>query len=369
MATYKSEVLHQAYRRPAAAARRTTRWAGCPAGRGCAGRAAAAGQRRRWPGRPAAPAGALAPASTSAGDLPRVRPATLPAAGSPATAARPTGDAGAAVGRHVHRPLRPGGRRRRRAGARARPATTVQLAGRAAVLRPDLDHHRPARRRARILRRTRRRARPGTSTPGVPVVGLEPSCTAVLRGDAAELLRRPRRGRGRGRDRTLAELLAATPGWTPPTLAGVDGGRPAALPPPRRDGLVGRRGLLARAGADGHRRRRLLRPGRQLRRRARPLRRLRGRGRAAAAARGARTPPRRGRARRRLLLPHPARPAHRPPRRSTWPSCWTARTGDQPPQTAPVGSGPPGAAQQWPHSPRWWLLAWRSAALNSGRSR
>nr|WP_255643323.1 FAD-binding and (Fe-S)-binding domain-containing protein [Actinoplanes polyasparticus] len=57
---------------------------------------------------------------------------------------------------------------------------------------------------------------------GIPIVGIEPSCTAVLRSDVHELLP--------GSDdaavvassvRTLAELLAETPGWTPPDLSGV----------------------------------------------------------------------------------------------------------------------------------------------------
>ncbi|MFU8852848.1 FAD-binding and (Fe-S)-binding domain-containing protein [Micromonospora sp. SL1-18] len=59
---------------------------------------------------------------------------------------------------------------------------------------------------------------------GATVVGLEPSCTAVLRSDALELLD------GADADvaaevaaatRTLAELLTATPGWAPPDLAGA----------------------------------------------------------------------------------------------------------------------------------------------------
>ncbi|MER7397522.1 FAD-linked oxidase C-terminal domain-containing protein [Streptomyces sp. NPDC000151] len=72
---------------------------------------------------------------------------------------------------------------------------------------------------------------------GIPVVGLEPSCTGVLRSDAAELLG----GRGvygaaagearaeeaaaarevAAATRTLAELLSATPGWSPPDLTGT----------------------------------------------------------------------------------------------------------------------------------------------------
>ncbi|WP_459645615.1 FAD-binding and (Fe-S)-binding domain-containing protein [Kineococcus sp. NUM-3379] len=54
----------------------------------------------------------------------------------------------------------------------------------------------------------------------VPVVGLEPSCTALLREDAAELL--PGDGRARalhGRVRTVAELIAERrPDWQPPRL-------------------------------------------------------------------------------------------------------------------------------------------------------
>jgi len=56
---------------------------------------------------------------------------------------------------------------------------------------------------------------------GMPVVGLEPSCTAVLRSDAAELLPgEPRAEQLRERTRTLAELLTEA-GWAPPSLAGV----------------------------------------------------------------------------------------------------------------------------------------------------
>jgi FAD/FMN-containing dehydrogenase/Fe-S oxidoreductase len=57
---------------------------------------------------------------------------------------------------------------------------------------------------------------------GIPVVGLEPSCTAVLRSDLTELLPDdPRAARVAAATRTLAELLAETPGWTTPCLDGV----------------------------------------------------------------------------------------------------------------------------------------------------
>ncbi|WP_428966868.1 FAD-binding and (Fe-S)-binding domain-containing protein [Micromonospora fluostatini] len=60
---------------------------------------------------------------------------------------------------------------------------------------------------------------------GVPVVGIEPSCTAVLRSDAVELLA----GTDREADArtvaaatlTVAELLATAEGWVPPDLTGT----------------------------------------------------------------------------------------------------------------------------------------------------
>ncbi|PWW56893.1 FAD/FMN-containing dehydrogenase [Actinokineospora spheciospongiae] len=58
---------------------------------------------------------------------------------------------------------------------------------------------------------------------GIPIVGLEPSCTAVLRGDAVDLLPEdPRAHRVKALTVTLAELLTATPGWSPPDLSDVD---------------------------------------------------------------------------------------------------------------------------------------------------
>lgn len=61
---------------------------------------------------------------------------------------------------------------------------------------------------------------------GLPVVGLEPSCTAVLRHDILELLPDdPRAATLAGRVRTLAELLAEPrpdgSRWSPPSLEGV----------------------------------------------------------------------------------------------------------------------------------------------------
>ncbi|MGY1857177.1 FAD-binding and (Fe-S)-binding domain-containing protein [Modestobacter sp. SYSU DS0290] len=56
---------------------------------------------------------------------------------------------------------------------------------------------------------------------GIPVVGLEPSCTGVLRGDATELLHTDAAARVAAGTRTLAELLTADAGWAPPSLAGT----------------------------------------------------------------------------------------------------------------------------------------------------
>ena len=58
---------------------------------------------------------------------------------------------------------------------------------------------------------------------GIPVVGLEPSCTAVWRSDAAELLPDDSRvAPVRAGVLTLAELLSRTDGWTPPDLSSVE---------------------------------------------------------------------------------------------------------------------------------------------------
>jgi len=56
---------------------------------------------------------------------------------------------------------------------------------------------------------------------GVPIVGLEPSCLAVLRTDAPELIVDPRAAEVAGGVFTLAELLARTEGYEPPDLSGT----------------------------------------------------------------------------------------------------------------------------------------------------
>ncbi|ANY09448.1 FAD-binding and (Fe-S)-binding domain-containing protein [Pseudonocardia sp. HH130630-07] len=58
---------------------------------------------------------------------------------------------------------------------------------------------------------------------GVPIVGIEPSCTAVLRSDIHELLPGDENAAPvAAAVRTLSELLAGTPDWTPPDLSGVE---------------------------------------------------------------------------------------------------------------------------------------------------
>jgi Fe-S oxidoreductase len=91
----------------------------------------------------------------------------------------------------------------------------------------------------------------GALRSGTPIVGLEPSCTAVLRGEVAELLPGdPRAPKVRAATRTLAELLAATPDWAPPDLTGV---RAVAQPHCHHHAVMGwdtDAALLAGAGAE-----------------------------------------------------------------------------------------------------------------------
>ena len=85
---------------------------------------------------------------------------------------------------------------------------------------------------------------------GYTILGLEPSCTAVLRGDLPELLPDdPRTAVVSGATSTLAELLDALPDWTPPDL----GGREVVVQPHCHQysvmGFGPDRRLLERAGA------------------------------------------------------------------------------------------------------------------------
>jgi FAD/FMN-containing dehydrogenase/Fe-S oxidoreductase len=101
----------------------------------------------------------------------------------------------------------------------------------------------------RQLRRTLRELAPALDA-GIPVVGLEPSCTAVLRSDVGELLPDdPRSAQLMASVRTLAELLRATEGWSPPDLTGVTG---VAQPHCHHRAVLGWHddaALLAEAGA------------------------------------------------------------------------------------------------------------------------
>ncbi len=73
----------------------------------------------------------------------------------------------------------------------------------------------------RILRSTVEALAPLVDA-GIPVVGVEPSCTAALRSESLELVGGPAAERVARGTRTLAELLAETAGWSPPSLAGLE---------------------------------------------------------------------------------------------------------------------------------------------------
>ncbi|MCL1840466.1 MAG: FAD-binding oxidoreductase [Propionibacteriaceae bacterium] len=85
---------------------------------------------------------------------------------------------------------------------------------------------------------------------GMPIVGTEPSCLSVWRSDAAELLPDdPRVAAVAGATKTLAELLATVPEWTPPRL---DGHTIVAQPHCHQASVLGwaaDAALLARTGA------------------------------------------------------------------------------------------------------------------------
>lgn len=72
----------------------------------------------------------------------------------------------------------------------------------------------------RILRRTISQLAPA-AREGIPIVGLEPSCLSVLRHDAVELLPTEDSRLVASKVQTLAELLSETPGWSMPDLSGV----------------------------------------------------------------------------------------------------------------------------------------------------
>src|SRR5690606_36046090 len=70
----------------------------------------------------------------------------------------------------------------------------------------------------KVMRHSLRVLRPHLEQ-GLPVVGLEPSCTAALRSDVPELLGTPEAAALAGNVHTLAEFLRThAPGWSPPAL-------------------------------------------------------------------------------------------------------------------------------------------------------
>ena len=176
--------------------------------------------------------------------------------------------------------------------------------------------------RARAILGATVRALAPLAEAGVPIVGVEPSCTAALRSESLEVVGGPEAERVAGATRTLAELLTSTPGWEPPSLAGVE---VVAQPHCHHAAVLGwatDARLLERAGATvtrlggccglagnwgverGHHDVSVTIAEQQLLPAVRVGRR------------------RRRRPRRRVLLPHPARPAGWIGKDSTWRSCW-----------------------------------------------
>ncbi|WP_149258279.1 FAD-binding and (Fe-S)-binding domain-containing protein [Actinomadura sp. K4S16] len=119
---------------------------------------------------------------------------------------------------------------------------------------------------ARVLRRTVRALAPRLRD-GVPVVGLEPSCTAVFRADAPELMEgdavEDDVKRLRDQTRTLAELLdehqeesgGASPGASHDVVAGLDTPKVGAIAQPHCHqhavmGFGADQRVLSRAGVD-----------------------------------------------------------------------------------------------------------------------
>ena len=84
---------------------------------------------------------------------------------------------------------------------------------------------------------------------GIPIVGMEPSCTATIRSDALELLGTERARLVAQATHTLAELLAKTEGWRAPRM---DGRRVVAQPHCHHHAVMGWSAdaqLLQEAGA------------------------------------------------------------------------------------------------------------------------
>jgi FAD/FMN-containing dehydrogenase/Fe-S oxidoreductase len=124
--------------------------------------------------------------------------------------------------------------------------STGQLEAAKRVLRRTVD------RLAGLVEVAEARPRSGEGPRGLALVGLEPSCLAVLRHDALALLGTddPAVAAVARAASTLAEALAAIPGWEPPDLGGV---AVVAQPHCHQRAVLGweaDRDLLARAGAE-----------------------------------------------------------------------------------------------------------------------
>ena len=180
----------------------------------------------------------------------------------------------------------------------------------------------------KILGARSRRWRPWW-TPGSRSSGSNRRARRRCAGEALEVVGGPAAERVARGTRTLAELLAATPGWTPPTWTAwrsspsrtattrrCSAGRPtprcSRRPAPTVTRLGGCCGLAGNWGVErGHHDVSVTIAEQQLLPAVRDL----GSG--------------RRRAGRRVLLPHPARPARRPPRSCTSPSSWPGRSTEQ----------------------------------------
>lgn len=103
----------------------------------------------------------------------------------------------------------------------------------------------------RILRRTTQSLATGGD---IPILGLEPSCTAVLRQDAQEVLAGTAAAAAAAavaaRVRTLAELLSGRPGWQAPNLSGTTIVAQPHCHHHAGTGWQADRDLLARTGAE-----------------------------------------------------------------------------------------------------------------------
>ena len=271
MASYKAEVLHQSYRgrlRPAShyTLGRLPRWAALAARMPRAVNSVRASVesvrwRCRWPGWMPVAAFRRSPARRFG--LVHVR-----------TRRERRRRSGVAVRRLVHQLLHAGGRHRHSAGAAGRRLRTA-VDRQAAVLRADLDLDWSARRGPQDPRPHRGRAvgvaAALSDIDPVPIVGMEPSCTAVLRSDAAELLDRRRRPRRR-------EAPAHWPSCSPSAAGArpVSTGESVVAQPHCHHhavhGVERRRATAAIGRRLGATARRMLRAGRQLRRREGSLR-------------------------------------------------------------------------------------------------